>query len=152
MKPENWHQNPFARLYPEKKLLRFNLHPIKIKNGSPFLSKMGLSKTTTPLVISSHHQAVDRLGKDMVVAATSLDGKVIEAITHKKFPNVLGVQFHPEFPIIWEPERSVNIEPDNSKAFNIRERMNQVSNSYRFHKKIWNWFVKNIELYHNRSR
>ena len=47
-------------------------------------------------------QMVDKLGEGIKIAATSLDGKVVEAIEHRKYPSVLGVQFHPEFPILWD--------------------------------------------------
>ena len=48
-----------------------------------------------PLVVrSGHHQAVDRIGDGLVVAARALDG-IVEAVEdpHRW---VLGVQFHPE--------------------------------------------------------
>ena len=38
---------------------------------------------------------VSILGSTIIVTATSNDG-VIEAIESKQYPNVLGVQFHPE--------------------------------------------------------
>lgn len=43
---------------------------------------------------SSHHQAVDRVGRGLKVIARSSDG-VVEALEHQALP-VLGVQFHPE--------------------------------------------------------
>ncbi|SDZ07837.1 gamma-glutamyl-gamma-aminobutyrate hydrolase family protein [Herbiconiux ginsengi] len=45
---------------------------------------------------SAHHQAVDRLGDGLVVAARASDG-LIEGIEHVTAP-VLGVQWHPEDP------------------------------------------------------
>jgi len=47
-------------------------------------------------VASIHHQAVNRLGKDVVVEATAPDG-VIEAIRWNGRSFVCGVQWHPEF-------------------------------------------------------
>jgi len=48
-----------------------------------------------PLVVrSGHHQAVDEVATDLVVAARALDG-VIEGVEHPT-DWVLGVQFHPE--------------------------------------------------------
>jgi putative glutamine amidotransferase len=47
-------------------------------------------------VISIHHQAVNRLGRDIVVEAQSDDG-VIEAIRWNGRSFVCGVQWHPEF-------------------------------------------------------
>lgn len=47
-------------------------------------------------VVSIHHQAVKRLGRDLVVEASAPDG-VIEAIRYQGNPFVFGVQWHPEF-------------------------------------------------------
>ncbi len=46
-------------------------------------------------VLSSHHQAIDRLGKDLTVVGLSPDG-IVEAIAHTKRPFTIGVQWHPE--------------------------------------------------------
>lgn len=47
-------------------------------------------------VISIHHQAIDRLGNDLVVEAQSSDG-IIEAVRWKGAGYVAGFQWHPEF-------------------------------------------------------
>ena len=44
---------------------------------------------------SLHHQAVDQVGKDLIVSAISEDG-MIEAIEHTTHPFCIGVQWHPE--------------------------------------------------------
>ncbi len=54
-------------------------------------------------VASIHHQAVNRLGKGMVVEATSADG-VIEAIRWTGRSFVCGVQWHPEFHHVAGPD------------------------------------------------
>lgn len=43
---------------------------------------------------SAHHQAIDKLGKGLIVQAKATDG-VIEAVKHQSKP-IWGVQFHPE--------------------------------------------------------
>jgi len=48
-------------------------------------------------VVSIHHQAVNRLGRDVVVEATSCDDGVVEAIRWNGNSFVCGVQWHPEF-------------------------------------------------------
>ncbi|TSE24718.1 gamma-glutamyl-gamma-aminobutyrate hydrolase family protein [Tepidimonas aquatica] len=53
-------------------------------------------------VASVHHQAVKRLGRDLVVEATAPDG-VIEAIRLQGRPWVMGVQWHPEFHPLDDP-------------------------------------------------
>ncbi len=44
---------------------------------------------------TSHHQAVREPGRDIIVSAKADDG-IIEAIEHKDFAHVLGIQWHPE--------------------------------------------------------
>lgn len=46
-------------------------------------------------VNSFHHQAVNKLGKDLKISARAKDG-IVEAIESDKHPFFLGVQFHPE--------------------------------------------------------
>ena len=53
-------------------------------------------------VNSYHHQMVDKLGKDLKVAAFAADG-VVESIEHVKTDRfVLGVQYHPE--LMWQTD------------------------------------------------
>lgn len=66
-------------------------HQITIQEDSELLRFMG----TDIYVNSLHHQAVQRPGKGLRVAAYGHDG-TIEAIEHTKRKFVLGVQFHPE--------------------------------------------------------
>lgn len=49
-------------------------------------------------VNSSHHQAVAKVGPDVVVNAVAPDG-VIEGIEYTKHPFCLGVEWHPEYEI-----------------------------------------------------
>ncbi|MCD9152898.1 gamma-glutamyl-gamma-aminobutyrate hydrolase family protein [Aeromicrobium duanguangcaii] len=48
----------------------------------------------------SHHQAVDRLGDGLRVAAYGVDG-VVEAVVHDSAP-ITGIQWHPEHPAVAE--------------------------------------------------
>jgi putative glutamine amidotransferase len=48
-------------------------------------------------VVSIHHQAVNRLGRDVVAEATSSDDGLVEAIRWNSDSFVYGVQWHPEF-------------------------------------------------------
>jgi putative glutamine amidotransferase len=52
--------------------------------------------TATGTVNSIHHQAVRRLGENLLVEATAPDG-VIECIRHRDLSFMVGVQWHPEF-------------------------------------------------------
>ena len=49
---------------------------------------------SAPVVNSTHHQAVDRLGDGLVICQRAPDG-IVEAFYHASLP-ILGVQWHPE--------------------------------------------------------
>jgi putative glutamine amidotransferase len=70
-------------------------HKISVKKGS-FLNKITGKRKGE--VNSSHHQAIDKLGKGLKAVAFSQDG-IVEAIERKKKtskPFFLAVQWHPE--------------------------------------------------------
>jgi putative glutamine amidotransferase len=48
-----------------------------------------------PVVNSAHHQAIDKLGKDLEIIQWCPDDNCVEAIAHTSLP-ILGVQWHPE--------------------------------------------------------
>ncbi|MFN3739277.1 MAG: gamma-glutamyl-gamma-aminobutyrate hydrolase family protein [Thermodesulfovibrionales bacterium] len=45
---------------------------------------------------SSHHQAIKEKGKGIIVIGISKRDGIIEAITHKGYQNLFGIQWHPE--------------------------------------------------------
>ena len=145
---ENWHTNPLASLHPEKKLIGYNLHRIKFIEKSKFCTELGWKKEDTPYILSSHHQMAGKLGKGMKIAATSLDGKVVEAIEHEKYRNVLGIQFHPEFPLLYDPEQKLRFTPDDKEEKSLLSILEANPPSLAFHKKIWSWFGERLEEYH----
>lgn len=150
---ENWHNNPYARVYPEEKLISYNLHRIKLNGKSKFCSIIGFKEDDAPFIISSHHQMVEKLGKGMVVSATSLDGKVVEAIEHEVFTHVLGVQFHPEFSLLWDTAEKFRITPQDNEGFNINSFLKENPPSWDFHQKIWGWLSQVlVESHQNRQK
>lgn len=57
-----------------------------------------LTNSNEEIVNSSHHQSIDKLGKNLMISAKAADG-VVEGIEWKDKKNVawfLGVQWHPE--------------------------------------------------------
>lgn len=68
-------------------------HPIAVEPGSKLAAATG--GATEVEVNSTHHQAVDRLGRGLVVTARAPDG-VVEAIEDPSRAHVVGVQWHPE--------------------------------------------------------
>lgn len=67
------------------------VHEIVIAEGSRLHDVLD---TTHLMVNSTHHQAINRLGRGLRVSARSTDG-VIEAIEMETLP-IVAVQFHPE--------------------------------------------------------
>jgi len=117
-------------------LTSYHFHQIKPSKDGFFQSGLGFNKKRPPLVLSSHHQAVEKLGKGWIVAATSMDGKVIEAIEHERFSNVFGVQFHPEKPGLFDP--SIEHQQDHYNTINFQEAIRNTA-SYAFHLKYWKY-------------
>ncbi len=68
-------------------------HPVDVTRGSKLAS---IYKTLViASTISSHHQAISRLGRGLKAVGFSSDG-IIEAIEHVRKYFVVGVQWHPE--------------------------------------------------------
>ncbi|MCR4395452.1 MAG: gamma-glutamyl-gamma-aminobutyrate hydrolase family protein, partial [Candidatus Saccharicenans sp.] len=78
--PDRWHNNPFIKLHPDLRLSGYNFHWIKLLPDGFFIKRLGFSQNDRPRILSSHHQAIKKLGQGFVVVATSPDGKIVEAI------------------------------------------------------------------------
>ena len=68
-------------------------HEIILSDNS-YLNKYFFEKKI--YVNSAHHQAIDKLGKNLEIDATATDG-IIEAFHHKSHYYCVGLQWHPEF-------------------------------------------------------
>ncbi|MRT92768.1 gamma-glutamyl-gamma-aminobutyrate hydrolase family protein [Ancylomarina sp. 16SWW S1-10-2] len=110
------HRNYYKQMskYDSLELTGFHFHKIDFE-GSFFPKLTGVSKKASPTVNSYHHQAIDNLGMGFKVSAKSIDGKIIEAIYHKKFSNVFGIQFHPERSDFFMPTCKVQFKPNGEK-------------------------------------
>ncbi len=76
---------------------RFTQHTVELVRDSRLSAVLsGHAMRGEILVHSAHHQAVDRVGEDLVVSAWASDG-VAEAVEHVSAP-AIGVQWHPEDP------------------------------------------------------
>lgn len=64
----------------------------------PFLSNIETFEST-----DFHHQAIDKLGKELIPFVESYEDHLIEGVTIKD-RRVIGVQFHPEFRIPFDPK------------------------------------------------
>ncbi|MEX1014192.1 MAG: gamma-glutamyl-gamma-aminobutyrate hydrolase family protein, partial [Candidatus Paceibacterota bacterium] len=54
-----------------------------------------------------HNQAIDEPGEGIEIVAKELNTKVRQAIEHREFPFVIGVQWHPEYLIQIARQRNI---------------------------------------------
>ncbi|MGD8537113.1 MAG: gamma-glutamyl-gamma-aminobutyrate hydrolase family protein [Candidatus Aminicenantes bacterium] len=144
----DWHRNPYSRIHPELKLYPYLLHPIVLCKGGKFTAELGFRERDRPLVISAHHQAFGKLGKGIKTNATSADGRVVEGIEHEKYPNVLGVQFHPDFPELWNTDYTFKWTPEDTEEVSFLSLLKKNPPSLEFNKKIWAWFFGQVKTHH----
>jgi putative glutamine amidotransferase len=70
-------------------------HDIRFEPGASLQRLFGGAAGAT--VNSIHHQAIDRLGGDLVIEAHCADDGIVEAIRWRGSGYALGLQWHPEF-------------------------------------------------------
>jgi putative glutamine amidotransferase len=140
---ENLHRNYSNNIPDITSLFWGNIHPIKITDES-WIVKQGLAKADQlPVVVSSHHQAAEKTGLNLKIAATSTDGKIIEALEHTKFPNVIGFQFHPEVPEIYNYDNTYR-SSSAGEPFSLRAAI-ETGKGYEFHIAFWKRVAEILE-------
>jgi putative glutamine amidotransferase len=142
LRRDQMHRNNWKETSKDSLLMEVNFHPIKFTAQSFFARRVKSGKKSTPLVLSSHHQSIDKIGKDLLVTATSIDELVIEGIQHLIYPNVFAVQFHPEFQALYSAQQKLKFTPaDTPKSFfeilSLQDR--------KFHLKYWKTISKAIK-------
>jgi len=132
------HRNYFTNLYPGMGLSYGVFHPIR---PFPALAQRmpGLAHLSKPAVLSSHHQGFTEAGKGWEALASSMDGQVVEMIGHGTFRHVLGVQFHPEVPAIYN-EQAFLMAPGN-EGFSYAARY-PGAEGLDFHLQLWSSFSR----------
>ncbi|NMC66071.1 MAG: C26 family cysteine hydrolase domain-containing family [Acidobacteria bacterium] len=142
--PDCWHNNPYKKLRPDLNLSGYTFHRLNLLPGEFFIKTLGFSEKDHPRILSSHHQAIDQLGQGFKAVALSSDGKIIEAISHTRYANVLGIQFHPENYRLWDENFEISLVPGDTpdSYWNI---LNNHPPSLEFHRKIWQWFARAME-------
>lgn len=80
------HKQPYPKNTP--------YHPISIQDNTKLLSIAEGQKEW--MVTSTHHQALNNLGTDLIVSAMAPDG-IIEAVESNAHKFVLGIEWHPEY-------------------------------------------------------
>lgn len=145
--PEQWHTNPYQRLFPRDRLMSYSFHSLQLGDGSVFVRAMGFRSADHPRILSAHHQAVGKLGKDLVATASSRDGRIIEALEHRRFKSVLAVQFHPEHYALWDPEPRYAMKPGDART-SLLAILEGTPPSLEFNRKIWAWFAADLAASH----
>jgi putative glutamine amidotransferase len=112
----------------------YHFHHILLEKKDFLTRGIGYRNREAPLVLSSHHQAIETLGKGWQVAARSMDERIIEAISHKEYPHVFGVQFHPEKPGLFDP--SIQHPQSCHSTINFQEAIKN-TDSFAFHQAYW---------------
>jgi len=133
----NWHSNPYAQLFPQERFSGFTFHEIRFSEGGRFQQEIGWDRKEQPFIFSSHHQQAERLGKGFRVIASSLDGKVAEVIEHERYRHVLGVQFHPEAWVLFDPDYQTRFTPEDKESLSLKGYLEKRPPSLQFHQKLW---------------
>ncbi|MEO5968436.1 MAG: gamma-glutamyl-gamma-aminobutyrate hydrolase family protein [Bdellovibrionia bacterium] len=84
-------------LHRDPDIYDLNCHPIQLEADSLLLNIYPNNLSVPLSVTAIHHQAIQKLGRDLVVEARTISDGVVEAIRMKSQAFVLGVQWHPEF-------------------------------------------------------
>lgn len=137
--PSNWHWNPYNRLFPQEKFSEFTFHEIQFAEEGRFQEEIGWNRKDHPFVFSSHHQQPKKLGRGFRVIASSLDGIVVEAIEHERYRHVLGLQFHPEAWLLYDPVYQTRFTPEDKEPVSLKTYLEEHPPSRRFHQRIWSW-------------
>lgn len=137
------HRNYNINLYPNKNIGGHAYHHILI-NDIAFLKEFNLDPKSNPLTVSSHHQAVKNIGKNLKISGTSMDGKVVEILTHEKYKNVIGVQFHPEFYTLYDKEGKGSLKEINDNQPKNEYQVLVENGSYDFHVNFWKKMIEKV--------
>ncbi len=104
--PHTLHRNYRTNLFPEDGTPSYFPHPVSFSQEK-WEWPMKCPDSLT-LVLSSHHQAIEKTGKGITPIGWSSDQKIIEVVKHNRYPCVMGFQFHPELPWIYNRSERLN--------------------------------------------
>lgn len=143
--PATWHRNHSHELGGNAPVYLGVMHPIHLTPDAPvFMRTAAADGNHEPQVLSIHHQAVDKLAPAYHVYGTSDDGKIIEVMGRHDFPNVLGIQFHPERSAMWEQQERALMD-DKSTQYNfIYDAMAADVYTRTFNRGIWQWLSQQL--------
>ena len=138
----NLHRNYWKDIFNNEQLANCSFHHLRLEAGGFFIKEVGWRKSNvSPPVLSLHHQAVENLSDIWKITARSMDGRVIEGISHKKYPNVFGVQFLPDEPTLFYDDAKYKSSPRDIP----RTHHNHIGkDGVKFHKQFWKRVSKAI--------
>ena len=138
---ENLHRNYWQEISEDTLLMGINFHAVQFTDHPFFGRSVKVKKSFQPKILSSHHQAIKEMGKNLEITALSPDGKIIEAVAHSRYPNVFAVQFHPEVPALYEDMGLRKFHPEDSPDtyHHMLEK-----DCIKFHKEYWKFVSKAI--------
>lgn len=143
--PATWHRNHTHERGVGSNVAVGVMHPIHLTaNALPFMFGASKQSLKEPLVLSIHHQAVDKLGAGYLVYATSDDGKVIEAIGRHDFPNVLGLQFHPERSAMWKATETQHLTMMSNEKNFVWAALAHDSYTRALNEGVWLWLADHM--------
>ncbi len=138
--PDQQHRNYWSNLVVNSDISSYIFHRISLPEAGFFTERLGIQKEFQPLVFSSHHQAVENVGKDLKIEAVSLDGNIIEALSHSRYPNVLGVQFHPERYLLYDSTATTYRYSPQDTVLRSEYAVLADAGSLDFHLRFWKFF------------
>lgn len=134
--PDQMHRNAHYYLDPADGVWPGVFHLIRFTGADRWWRSL-LPDGNPVKVMSAHHQAIEKLGQDLEIIATSTDGKVVEAVRHTRFLNVLGIQFHPEYNVIWDEAVAARRRRSDSQRNAFRSRLVDDERAQAFHRALW---------------
>jgi putative glutamine amidotransferase len=131
----NIHRNYWKGFIYDDSISNYCFHKFKIRDKS--ILKEIAKGDLQPTVLSYHHQCINKKGANIKITATSLDGKVIEGIEHVKYKNVYGVQFHPEYLVLYDHNDKIRMKPGDELSSSDKLLDDE---SRLFYKDFWKYF------------
>jgi len=131
------HRNYHHHTIINNDMIRGNFHEIFYTKGN-LADQLNNYAETFPYVWSTHHQCIDKTGKGIIPIAYSVDHKIIEAVTHADYLNVLGVQFHPEVISIFQDTIKLRLYPEQEILQSFQE-MFPAEVGFDFHHNLWKY-------------
>jgi putative glutamine amidotransferase len=137
MDQDQLHRNYYSAYRTSPGVAARAFHRIRIQEGSHMHSIAGTN--ISPYILSSHHQALDDIGNGYRVTAWCMDGRVAEAIEHETYPNVIGIQFHPEVSSLFIKKSKIQFSPVTEATHSFIDLYPEELGE-NFHREFWRYF------------